>query len=209
MSRSQNPFSAAPSPASSTPPSTRSPAMPGAPDEFAWIARLRPLTLGDPRALNLADDAAVLPGRPGYDLVLSKDVVVEGVHFLAGEAPAIVARRLLRAALSDLAAKAAEPFGYLLVSAWPEDRDWAWRDAFIAGLAQDGAAFAVALLGGDTVSTTGPLTLCATVLGWAPAGRAVLRSGARVGDALVVCGEVGEGWLGLLAARGEIADPGG
>jgi thiamine-monophosphate kinase len=183
--------------------------MSGPPDEFEWIARLRPLTLGDPRALALADDAAVLPGRPGFDLVISKDAMVEGVHFLVGEAPATVARRLLRTALSDLAAKAAEPFGYLLLTAWPADRDGAWREAFAAGLATDGKAFAVALLGGDTVSTPGPATFAATVLGWAPAGRSILRSGARAGDALVVCGAIGDGWLGLEAARGEIADPGG
>ena len=179
------------------------------PDEFAWIARLRPLTLGDPRALGLMDDAAVLPARPGFDLVISKDAMVEGVHFLAGESPEIVGRRLIRAALSDLAAKAAEPFGYFLLTAWPDDRDGAWREAFARGLAADGEAFGLALLGGDTVSSPGPLTVCATVLGWTPAGGTVLRSGARAGDALIVCGPIGDGWLGLKAARGEIADPDG
>ena len=183
--------------------------MNGPPDEFEWIARLRPLTLGDPRALALMDDVAVLPGRPGFDLVISKDAMVEGVHFLAGESPGFVARRLIRAALSDLAAKAAEPFGYLLLTAWPADRDGAWREAFAQGLAVDGEAFGLALLGGDTVSSPGPLTLCATVLGWAPVGGTVLRSGARAGDALMVCGAIGDGWLGLKAARGEIADTNG
>ncbi len=183
--------------------------MSGPPDEFAWIARLRPLTLGDPRALGLADDAAVLPGRPGFDLVISKDAMVEGIHFLVDEAPETIARRLIRTALSDLAAKAAEPFGYLLMTAWPEGRDWAWRDAFIRGLAVDGEAFGVALLGGDTVATPGPFSVSATVLGWAPAGGTILRSGARADDAVVVCGFIGDGWLGLEAARGEIADPDG
>ncbi len=176
------------------------------PDEFAWIDRLRPLTRDDPRALGLLDDAAVLPGRLGYDLVISKDAMIEGVHFLRGEAPDVVAQRLLRTSLSDLAAKAAEPFGYFLMTAWPRDRSWEDRDAFIRGLAQDGEAFGVALLGGDTVGAPGPLSLSATVLGWAPAGRTVLRSGARVGDEVVVCGVIGDGWLGLKAARGEIDD---
>ena len=89
------------------------------PDEFAWIDRLRPLTRGDPRALDLRDDAAVLPSRPGFDLVVSTDSMVEGVHFLDGEALDVVARRMLRTSLSDLAAKAAEPFGYFLTTAWP------------------------------------------------------------------------------------------
>jgi thiamine-monophosphate kinase len=183
--------------------------MSGPPDEFVWIETLRPLTRADGRALRLMDDAAVLAARPGFDLVISKDAMVEGVHFLEGEAPEIIGRRLLRASLSDLAAKAAEPFGYLLMTAWPADRDQAWRDAFVRGLAEDGERYAVALLGGDTVSTPGPLTLSATVLGWTPAGGAVLRSTARAGDAVVVCGAIGDGWLGLRAARGEISDAGG
>ncbi len=189
--------------------SIRSPAMTDWPDEFAWIARLEPLTRGDPRALGLTDDAAVIPARPGFDLVISKDAMVEGVHFLPHERPDLVARRLLRTNLSDLAAKAAEPFGYFLMTAWPEDRSWSDRDAFIRGLAEDGEAFGVALLGGDTVRTSGPLTLSATVLGWCPAGATVLRSGARPGDAALVLGTIGDGWLGLRAALGEIADPGG
>ena len=183
--------------------------MRGPPDEFAWIDRLRPLTRGDPRALNLMDDAAVLPSRPGFDLVISTDALVEGVHFLVGEAMDIVARRLLRTSLSDLAAKAAEPFGYFLTTAWPGGFDDQDRDRFIAGLDEDGRTFGVVLLGGDTVSTPGPLTLSATVLGWAPEGRMVTRGGARAGDLCVVCGVVGDGWLGLRAARGEIEDPGG
>ena len=179
------------------------------PDEFAWIDRLKPLTRGDPRALNLMDDAAVLPSRPGFDLVISTDAMVEGVHFLSNEALDTVARRLLRTSLSDLAAKAAEPFGYFLTTAWPARFDDADRDRFIAGLDQDGREFGVALLGGDTVSTPGPLTLSATVLGWVPEGKAITRSGARAGDLCIVCGPIGDGWLGLKAARGEIADADG
>jgi thiamine-monophosphate kinase len=164
-------------------------------EEFDWIDRLKPLARGDPRALGLLDDAAVIPGRPGHDLVVSKDAMVEGVHFLAGESAERVAQRLLRTALSDLAAKAAAPFGYFLMTAWPPDRSSLDQDAFIRGLARDGEEFGVALLGGDTVRTPGPLALSATVLGWVPDGRAVLRSGARAGDLVMVCGE--------------IADPGG
>ena len=178
-------------------------------DEFRWIDKLRPLTRGDPRALTLMDDAAVLPSRPGFDLVVSTDAMVEGVHFLSNEAMDIVARRLLRTSLSDLAAKAAEPFGYFLNVAWPARFDDAHRELFISGLDRDGRAFGVVLLGGDTVSADGPLTLSATVLGWVPAGRMVGRGGARAGDLCVVCGSIGDGWLGLKAARGEIADSDG
>ena len=180
--------------------------MSGRPDERDWIAALRPLATSGP-ALGLMDDAAVLPSRPGYDLVISEDAMVEGVHFLAGEDAAIVARRLLRTNLSDLAAKAAEPFGYTLMTAWPRSRDWADQEAFIRGLAKDGETYGITLLGGDTVSTPGPLTVSATMFGWVPTGRAVRRGGARPGDVLVVIGTIGDGGLGLKAARGEIADP--
>lgn len=176
-------------------------------DEFAWIARLRGLTRGDPAALNLMDDAAVLPSRPGFDLVITKDAMVAGVHFLDGEAGDVVARRLLRTNLSDLAAKGAEPFGYALMTAFPASKDTGWREAFARGLEADGAAYGLALLGGDTVSTPGPVTVSATLFGWVPAGRAVLRSGARAGDALLVAGTIGDGFLGLKAARGAVADP--
>jgi thiamine-monophosphate kinase len=178
-------------------------------DEFAWIASLRALTLGDERALGLVDDAAVIPARVGFDLVVSKDAMVEGVHFLSDEAPDIVARRLLRTSLSDLAAKAAKPFGYFLMTAWPAGRGEAYRAAFRQGLEDDGRVFGIALLGGDTVSTPGPLTLSATVLGWVEHDRAVLRSGARAGDAVMVCGDIGDGWLGLLAAQEKIGDRSG
>ncbi|HZZ90777.1 MAG TPA: thiamine-phosphate kinase [Caulobacteraceae bacterium] len=178
------------------------------PDEFAWIAALRPLA-SSAAALGLMDDTAVLPGRPGYDLVISEDAMVEGVHFLVGEDAAIVARRLLRTNVSDLAAKAAEPFGYTLMTAWPPTRGWADQEAFIAGLADDGETLGLTLLGGDTVSTPGPLTVSATVFGWVPSGRAVRRSGAKPGDLLVVLGDIGNGLLGLKAARGEIDDPHG
>ena len=181
----------------------------GPPGEFETIARLlRPLTRGDPAALGLLDDAAVLPGRPGFDLVLSQDAMTAGVHFPADTPMEIAGRRLLRAALSDLAAKAAQPFAYLLTVAWPPDAGWEVREAFARGLAVDGEEFGISLIGGDTVSTPGPFTASVTVLGWAPSGATVRRSGAQAGDLLLVSGTIGDGVLGLQAVRGELgADP--
>lgn len=174
-------------------------------DEFEAIARLfRPLTEGAPEALGLMDDAAVLASRPGQDLVITTDVMVEGVHFLPDGPLDLVARKLLRVNLSDLAAKAAEPFAYLLTAAWPARCGWPEREAFARGLAEDQRAFGVRLLGGDTSSTPGPLTVSVTALGWTPAGAMVKRSGARPGDALLVSGTIGDGFLGLKAARGEL-----
>lgn len=178
------------------------------PDEFEQIARLyRPLTKGAAEAFDLLDDAAAIPSRPGFDLVVTKDAMVEGVHFLSGEAPGLIARKLLRVNLSDLAAKGAEPYGYFLAVAWPPSFGWPERQAFAAGLAQDGAN--LVLLGGDTVSTPGPLTLSLTMVGWVSTGKMIRRAGGKVGDLVMVSGTIGDGWLGLAAARGDLDDPDG
>ena len=172
------------------------------PGEFETIARLlRPLTGGDPAARNLADDVAVLPVRPGHDLVITKDALVEGVHFLPSDPLDTVARKALRVNLSDLAAKGAEPFGYLLAIGWRRGDGWEEREAFASGLHQDQEKYGVRLLGGDTVLIDGPLTISVTALGWVPPGRAPSRAGARPGDVIVVSGVIGDGWLGLHAAK--------
>ena len=178
------------------------------PDEFETIARLfRPLTGGAPEAFGLMDEAAAIPSRPGHDLIVTKDALVAGVHFLEGDPPGLIARKLLRTNLSDLAAKAAEPFAYFLAVSWPESADWAYREAFAAGLAEDQATYGVKLLGGDTTSTRGPLTASVTLLGWTPSGRMVPRGGARPGDIVLVSGTIGDGGLGLEAARGSLGLP--
>jgi thiamine-monophosphate kinase len=174
-------------------------------DEFDDIARLfRPLTRGAPEALGLADDAACIPSRPGFDLVVTQDAMVEGVHFLPDDPPELVARKLLRVNLSDLAAKAAAPYAYFLSAAWPAGYPAQARAAFAAGLSLDQTAFGLTLLGGDTVSTPGPLTVSATLLGWVESGTMVRRDGARPGDVVLVTGCIGDGGLGLKAARGEL-----
>jgi thiamine-monophosphate kinase len=180
------------------------------PDEFGEIARLfRPLTGGAAGAFELLDDAAVLPQRPGFEVVVTKDAIVEGVHFPEGEAPDLVARKLLRVNLSDLAAKAAEPFAAFLAVAWPPRFGPAEREAFARGLGEDLAAFGVSLMGGDTVATPGPMWASLTAMGWVPAGGLVRRAGARPGELVMVSGAIGDGALGLAAVRGEIEDPTG
>jgi thiamine-monophosphate kinase len=170
--------------------------------EFETIQKLL-MPLAHPEwARGLLDDVAVLPSRPGFDLVMTKDAIVEGVHFLPEDPLDTVAQKLLRVNLSDLAAKGAEPFGYLLACHWSGRCGWPEREAFAAGLAADQAAFGIALLGGDTVVTPGPASFSATLLGWTPKDRAVGRSGARPGDAVFVTGRIGDGFLGLQAARG-------
>lgn len=172
------------------------------------IARhFRPLA--GPGALDLLDDAAVFSLPPGMQLVMSADAIVEGVHFLSSDPADLVAKKLLRVNLSDLAAMGAKPYGYLLTVSLPRSITADWLDAFAAGLAADQAEFGVILLGGDTTGTPGPISLSLTILGTVEPGRALRRAGARPGDDLWVSGTIGDGALGLLAAQGKYPDPDG
>ncbi len=176
--------------------------------EFEFIAaRLKPLAAGTPGALDLEDDAALLDVPAGMTLVLTKDAMVAGVHFLADDPPAEIAKKLLRVNLSDLAAMGAAPVGYLLALARAKDTPESWLAEFCQGLADDQAEFAIGLLGGDTVSTPGPLTLSLTALGQVPKGQALRRRGAQPGDDLWVSGTLGDGALGLLVLQGKLEPP--
>jgi thiamine-monophosphate kinase len=165
--------------------------------------------LAGPGSLDLEDDAAVFLPPPGRELVIAADAMVGGVHFFPNDPPDLIARKLLRTNLSDLAAMAAAPFGYLLTVSTPRGTPDDWFAAFAQGLALDQAEYGVSLLGGDTTSTPGPISLSLTVLGTVAPGCAVRRSGARTGDGVWVTGTIGDGALGLLAASGLIDDPDG
>jgi thiamine-monophosphate kinase len=179
-----------------------------APDEFQLIADLfAPLAAGFPGALGLKDDAALIAAGPDTELVATVDAMVAGVHFLPDDPPDLVARKLMRVNLSDLAAKGAVPVAVLLAAAFPKGTDVAWMRRFAEGLGQDLEEFKVGLAGGDTVATPGPLTLSLTALGRVGQGRALLRSGAKPGDRLWVTGTIGDGALGLLAAQGGLDLP--
>jgi thiamine-monophosphate kinase len=154
-----------------------------------------------PGAMELRDDAAFYAPPEGFDLVLTKDAIVGGVHFLADDPPDLVARKALRVNLSDLAAKGAKPEGFLLALALPNGLDETWLQAFARGLADDADHFGCSLFGGDTVSTPGPLTISVTAFGILPRATMVHRSGAKAGDRIVVSGTVGDAALGLLLRR--------
>lgn len=157
--------------------------------EFELIANvLAPLADGDERALGLTDDAAILPQESGLDTVVSTDTLVAGVHFLMNEAPDIIARRLLRVNLSDIAAMAARPVGYFLNLTLPSEIDDEWIQQFAHGLAADQNIFGISLFGGDTTRTPGELTLSVTMFGEIPSGASVRRSTARAGDRVFVSG---------------------
>jgi thiamine-monophosphate kinase len=161
--------------------------------EDDFIERLRAIAT-HPAARGLADDAAVLG-----DLVLTHDMIVEGVHYLPTDPPADVAWKILAVNLSDLAAKGAMPEGVLLGYPLGEAD---WDAAFVEGLGAALRHFNVPLLGGDTVSAPdgAPRMIGLTALG--RSAYAPDRRGAREGDDLWLVGRIGEAGAGLAIARG-------
>jgi thiamine-monophosphate kinase len=168
--------------------------------EDSLIARyFKPLAT-DPGAFDLTDDAAILKSSAD-DIVVTTDAIVEGVHFLPGDPPDTIARKALRVNLSDLAAKGATPAGFVLTLALRAADD-AWLAPFARGLGEDATQFGCPLLGGDTVSTPGPLMISITAFGRVPPGKMIRRGGAAPGDRVVVSGTIGDAALGLDILRG-------
>jgi len=173
------------------------------PGEFELIARyFRPLAAGREGALGLTDDAALIDIPAGRRLVITADALVAGVHFLPEDPPDLIARKMLRENLSDLAAMGAVPLAYVMTCCFPATIHDEWLADFAGGLAEDQAEFDIALLGGDTTATPGPLTLSVTAFGTVAAGQELRRSTARAGDLVAVSGTIGDAALGLAVIRG-------
>ncbi|HKQ46425.1 MAG TPA: thiamine-phosphate kinase [Rhizomicrobium sp.] len=171
-------------------------------DEFGIIARyFAPLAAEG--AFGLKDDAALLPARAGYDLVVTTDTISEGVDFFAFDPAGAIAQKALRVNLSDLAAKGAQPAHYLLNLTLPRSVTPDWLSDFAGGLARDQEMFGISLLGGDTGAGEGPLSIAITAFGFVPQGRIVKRSGARIGDAVYVTGTIGDSGGGLAIFKRE------
>jgi thiamine-monophosphate kinase len=158
---------------------------------------LVPLTRGDAGTFGLRDDAALISPEPGRDLVFTSDPIIAGVHFFPTDDPADIAWKALAVNASDLAAKGAHPFAYMLNLALPEAPRRAWMAAFSAGLKSAQENFGCHLIGGDTDLTPGPLSIGVTIIGSVPAGEFVRRQGASKGDHVFVTGTVGDAALGL------------
>lgn len=176
------------------------------PGEFELIARyFAPLARGFPGAFGLLDDAAVIAPPPGHELVAKTDAIVGGVHFLHDDPPDLIARKALRVNLSDLAAKGAVPRAYMLDIMLPNTVTEEWIANFARGLAEDQNEYGVHLIGGDTDSTPGPVTIAIMAFGDVATGRMLRRGGARAGDTVFVTGTIGDAALGLTVLRGKLA----
>jgi len=171
-------------------------------DEFDLIETyFKPLSQGYGGSLGLKDDGAIIAVPPGQELVITKDAISAGVHFIGDESPPLIAKKLLRVNLSDLAAMGAQPLAYFLALMLPKDMKAEWVKNFAQGLEEDQREFGIHLAGGDTISTYGPLSFSITALGTILAGKALRRSGARPGDGIYVSGTLGDSTLGLLSLQ--------
>lgn len=172
--------------------------------EFDFISQyLVPLTNGHKGALQLKDDVAIIPKDAKTDYVVTLDTIVEEVHFLASATPEQVANKLLRSNLSDIASCGAEPkFYFLTGSIMPKQ----WLKKFTTELSKVQKEFGITLLGGDTVRASQKF-FSVTMIGEINKGKALLRSGARIGDDIYVSGKIGEAWVGLQVLKGKLKLP--
>ena len=166
--------------------------------EFELIDRLtRSVHSNSSVVTGPGDDCAVLDlGIPDRQLLLKTDAVVQGVHFQASDSPRSVGHKALARCLSDIAAMAGTPAAALITIAMPADFDVAFLDGLYAGLNTLAQRYDVAIAGGETTTNPERLLVSVTLLGWVPRGKAVLRSGARSGDAIFVTGELGGSFAG-------------
>lgn len=150
--------------------------------------------------LGVGDDCALLDVPKGYELAITTDTMVEGVHFFSDVAPEDLAYKLLAVNLSDLASMGAQPIAVSLAMTLPQ-LDEEWLERFATHFVDFSRNFGVDLIGGDT--TKGPLILSLQAMGLVPRGRALKRSNAKPGDYIYITQSVGDAGLGLKVQKGE------
>jgi len=144
--------------------------------------------------LGVGDDAALLTIKEGCQLAVSSDTLVAGTHFFEDCQPYRIGWKSMAVNISDMAAMGANPKWATLAIALPHI-DESWLSEFSRGLFACAQAYKVDLIGGDT--TRGPLNISVTIMGEVAASKALLRSGAALGDDIWVSGELGNAALGL------------
>lgn len=173
--------------------------------EFGLIQQYfsQPMINNSVNRLGIGDDCALMSVPEGYELAITTDTMVEGIHFFAGTDPGLVGHKLLAVNLSDLAAMGADPVSVTLALTMPK-ADVAWLAGFSQGFLNLAKKFSVDLIGGDT--SAGSLTLTVQAMGLIPEGLSMNRSAAKAGDLIFVTGQIGEAGLGLKIQSGYACD---
>lgn len=177
--------------------------------EFGFIDAIKTNTLFDESTVvkGIGDDCAIYRAAIGYDQLITTDMMVAGIHFSSQTTtPFDVGYRLGAANISDIAAMGGIPRQAVVAVAMPKDTEVSYITSVFDGLKAICRTYAVNLIGGDTVTTTGPLTLTVTLIGEVPAGQALLRSGAQVGDIVIVTHHIGSSAAGLALLLAGITD---
>ena len=165
-------------------------------NEFDYIDKyFRPLT--NKFALNLKNDAAIFNQKSSFDLIISTDSLVEGIHFFGNEDPADIAKKSLRVNLSDMAAMGAKPIFYNLSLSVPKVKVSQFIPKFVKGLQDDQEMFDIKLIGGDLTSSLKHINITITIFGKSSKGKSIPRDGAKIGDCLYVSGILGLSKIGL------------
>ena len=165
-------------------------------NEFDYIDKyFRPLT--NKFALNLKNDAAIFNQKSSFDLIISTDSLVEGIHFFGNEDPADIAKKSLRVNLSDMAAMGAKPIFYNLSLSVPKVKASQFIPKFVKGLQDDQEMFDIKLIGGDLTSSLKHINITITIFGKSSKGKSIPRDGAKIGDCLYVSGILGLSKIGL------------
>lgn len=169
------------------------------PRESEIISRLRSMArVGDDVLVGIGDDAAVIKGRSGKDLIVCCDLMVEGVHFRTEwTPPGILGRKALAVSLSDIAAMGGVPKFAMVSIALPRECSSEFIDELFGGLFELAGASGVSIIGGDTSSSGDSLFIDVSVIGECESGTAVTRRGANIGDTVYVSGSLGASALGL------------
>ena len=176
--------------------------------EFEFISRyMKPLTMGFSGALQLGDDIAIVPKDKKHDYVITLDTIVEDVHFVWQAKPEQIANKLFRSNLSDIASSGATPKFYLMTGNLSKEMSKPWLKKFTDEAMKIQKKYEFALLGGDTVRAKGDKFFSVTMIGEVPKRKALLRSGAKVGDDIYISGKIGEAWVGLQILQKKIKIP--
>ncbi len=173
--------------------------------EFGLIDFIKSHTAAPEGMVGIGDDCAIIWGER-EDTLFSTDMLLEGVHFLRPKAsPEAVGWKSAAVNLSDIAAMGGEPTATFLSIALPRDAQGEWAERFVEGYAEISRLFGVPLLGGDTTSSLRDVAINVGVMGRCERGKALLRSGAKVGDAIFVTGTLGDSGAGLKVLLGDLS----